>query len=111
LAGVPADTLTRLRAACPQRSLVMPLVVLADLLARQVPQATASSVVYTVTAAGLRDDELSLLRQYVERDIAAGASPQTAARVRSDGILMLHGTVRLPTAPTTKRGAAPRREG
>jgi hypothetical protein len=107
LAGVPQDTLARLRAAQPRISLVVPLVVLADLLARQVPQATAATAVVAVTAAGVRDADLFQLRQRIERDIAAGADPATAARVRTNGLLMLHGGSTISSTTGPPRGARP----
>ena len=107
LAGVPADTLARLRAARPSRSLVIPLVVLGDLVARHVPEETASAVVVAITAAGFKDVELSQLRQRVERDIAAGADPATAARVRMEGLLMLQRGSRILPGSRPDRGARP----
>jgi hypothetical protein len=86
-AGVPSDTLGRLRDA-RRGSLVVPLVVLADLVARRVPGTTASTAVLEAARAGARDEDLLALRSRVERDIAAGASPATAATLRSRALVL-----------------------
>jgi hypothetical protein len=82
LAGVPADVLKHLRAAQPRRSLTVPLVVLADLLARGVPTDTASHAIESATRANARDEDFTALRRLVEQDIVAGASPATATMLR-----------------------------
>ena len=83
-AGVRADTLSRLRIARPQGSLVVPLVVLTDLVTRRVPVETASAAVVAATRAQVRDRTMKL-RQRIDRDIRSGASPGSAtiARTRS----------------------------
>src|SRR5206468_7565912 len=73
LAGVPRDSLARLRAVRPDRPLVVPLVVLADLVARNVPAAAASEAVLTAARARARDADLLTLRKRIEGDIARGA--------------------------------------
>jgi hypothetical protein len=78
LAGVPGDTLRRLRAVRPRESLTVPLVVLADLVARKVPPGAASSAVLDASRAGVRDSDLLRMRESVERNIRAGASPAAA---------------------------------
>jgi hypothetical protein len=79
LSGAPADTLARLRVTRPKQSLVVPLVVLSDLIARHVPVEAASSTVITATRAGARDADLLKLREHVERALDQGASPAGAA--------------------------------
>ena len=69
----PAD-LTALRARRPHLSLVVPLGVLADLVATGVP---------ADTAADTADEDYIAFRRNVERDIALGAPPAAAAAVRS----------------------------
>jgi hypothetical protein len=88
LGGIPGDSLARLRAARPSESVVVPLVVLADLVARRVPPGTASNAVLAAARAGIRDADLMTLRARVEHDIRAGAAPATAASVRSRALLM-----------------------
>ncbi len=82
LAGVPRDSLTRLRETRPGKPLVVPLVVLADLVARKVPGEAATTVVLAVSRAGAGDAELLRLRERVERDISSGMLPANAALMR-----------------------------
>jgi hypothetical protein len=86
LSGVPGDVLRQLRAASPSRPLTVPLVVLADLIARGVPKDTAAAVIARAAHANARDDDYSALRRFVEQDIIAGASPASAAMLRVRGI-------------------------
>lgn len=79
-AGVTADALTRLRESRPRQPLTVPLAVLADLVARGVPADTAATYVLTIAAAS--DAQLVAFQRNVERDIALGAPPLTAAAVR-----------------------------
>lgn len=83
LSGVPADSLARLRGTRPGKPLVVPLVVLADLMARKVPGDAAVTAVIAVTRAGARDADLLRLRERVERDIARGMTPANAALTRA----------------------------
>ena len=87
LAGVTADSLAGLRAALPGRSLVVPLVVMADLLARRVPAPTASNAILAASRAGVRDVELLKLRARVEEDIRGGMPPGTSAMMRGRALL------------------------
>jgi hypothetical protein len=82
LSGVSRDVLRQLRAATPNRSLTVPLVVLADLIARGVPKDTAARAIAAAARANARDDDYSALRRFVEQDIIAGASPAAAAMLR-----------------------------
>jgi hypothetical protein len=77
----PAD-LSALRARRPRQSLVVPLGVLADLVATGVPADTAAAAVLALAATTADDDYLAF-RRNVERDIALGAPPAAAAAVRS----------------------------
>jgi len=78
LSGVPGDTLTRLRVTRPRQSLVVPLVVLSDLIARHVPVEAASSTVITASRSGARDSDLLRLREHVEKALDKGDSPALA---------------------------------
>lgn len=78
-AGVPGDTLSRLRSARPHDSLVVPLVVLSDMVARRVPVQVASLAVVASARAGASDSDLFSIRERVEKDIQAGVPPATAA--------------------------------
>jgi hypothetical protein len=82
LSGVNASVLHDLRVARPREALTVPLVVLADLVARGVPLDTATRAVYVATRAGARDADFTLLRHYIEQDISAGASPAAATSLR-----------------------------
>ena len=83
LAGVSGDSLARLRAVRPGKPLVVPLVVLADLVARRVPSEAAATAVLAVSRAGGRDADLLRMRERVERDIAGGMMPANAALTRA----------------------------
>ena len=85
MVGVPPDSLARLRASRPGQTLVVPLVVLADLVARKVPAPAASGTILAATRAGARDAELLALREGVEQDIRAGVTPLHAATLRARG--------------------------
>ena len=82
LSGVRPQVLARLRATRPGQPLTLPLVVMADLVARGVPADTAAGAIYLATRAGARDSDLLALRQSVEQDIVAGAAPAAAIVVR-----------------------------
>jgi hypothetical protein len=82
LSGVSSEFLRQLRAANPKRPLTVPLVVLADLIARGVPKDTAARAIAAAARANARDDDYSALRRFVEQDILAGASPAAAAMLR-----------------------------
>ena len=82
LAGVNTSVLRDLRAARSSEPLTVPLVVLADLVARGVPMDTAARAVYVAARAGARDADFTLLRRYIEQDISAGASPAAATSLR-----------------------------
>lgn len=83
VAGVAPRFVGDYRAARPAGSLTVPLVVLADLVARGVPADTAASALGAALRSGVRDDELAEFRRRVERDILAGAKPATAMSIRT----------------------------
>ena len=72
-------------AAKPDR-LTMPLVVLADLVARRVSADVAVSSLETLLSRSAPDAEFASLRTAIERDIANGASPDAAMRTRSAAV-------------------------
>jgi len=86
LSGVLADSLVRLRAMRPHGSLVIPLVVLADLVTRQVPVNTAAGALVWASGSGARDADLLRLRSRVEADIRHGVSPNAATLARARGL-------------------------
>ena len=65
----------------------MPLVVLADLVARRVTPAIATESVIALAARGAPDAEFAGLRSVVESEIRRGQSPDAAARARTAVIL------------------------
>ena len=83
VAGVAPRFVSDYRAARPVGSLTVPLVVLADLVARGVPADTAAAALGAALRNGVRDEELSEFRRRVERDILAGAKPSTALNIRT----------------------------
>ena len=91
--GIPNATLRDLRRAQPDRSVALPLVVLADIVQRGVPIDTASSVIMSLSRARLPESEFNTLRQSVMQDIGLGANPAAAASTRAKGILL---KVRVP---------------
>ncbi|HEU4649213.1 MAG TPA: hypothetical protein VFS33_09150 [Gemmatimonadales bacterium] len=91
--GVQPNTLERLRRTGRGRTLTVPLVVLADLLERGVPAKVASDCVERLMPMA-DDTSLLVLGRMVQQDIAAGASPTSAAESRVAGIL-----VAVPLAP------------
>lgn len=82
VAGASSDDLARLKAMRPRASLVVPLGVLADLVARGVPADSARQAVMVLAAERLRDEDFITFRRNVERDIALGAPPGAATSVR-----------------------------
>jgi len=81
-AGVAPLFVARLRGAYPRELLVVPLAVMADLVARGVPADTAAQSVLALMQEGVRDADLVAFRQSVERDIALGAPAGGAVEAR-----------------------------
>ena len=80
--GVAPTMLGEYRLARPSGRLTVPLVVLADLIARGVSADTAALALGAALRNGVSDDQLAEFRRRVERDIAAGARPATAMTIR-----------------------------
>ena len=80
LAGVPEDSLVGLRRARPSGSLVIPLIVLSDFMARGVPAANASGTVLAATRAGAADPALLRMRERINERILRGEAPMGASR-------------------------------
>ena len=105
-AGLDVATLRELAAARESRSqgasLVMPLVVLSDLVARRATPDVAVTSLSKLLRYGVRDAELTTLRRDVERDISGGSLPDVAARTRTDAVMgslspMMRSRMRPPT--------------
>ncbi len=67
--------------------LVMPLVVLADLVARRVSTDVAVSALEPLLTRRAPDADFARMRVAVERDIAGGASPDAAMRTQSAAVV------------------------
>jgi len=100
-AGATPAFLAQLRARFPRESLVVPLAVTADLVARGVPSDTATQTVLALMHRGVQDADLVAFRQSVERDIALGAPAGGAAAALATGVTGV-GT------PSTSTGDSPR---
>jgi hypothetical protein len=86
-AGVSERDLERVKAAGGKRSVTMPLEVLSDLVVRQVPIATATSLVVQLARSGVKDPDLALFQRNVRADIDRGADPTVAATTRARGLV------------------------
>jgi hypothetical protein len=75
LAGVPADSLSRLRVARSGGDVVIPLVVLCDLVVRGVPADVASVAVVMAERAGATDNVLLRIREHIHTGIENGGAP------------------------------------
>ena len=80
LAGVPEDSLASLKRARPNGSLVIPLIVLSDFVARGVPVGNASGTVLSATRAGAADPALLRMRERINERILHGEKPIGASR-------------------------------
>jgi hypothetical protein len=86
LSGMTLPQLARFKTARPRQSITVPLVVVADLIARGVPRDTAMRSVYLAVTSGVGDADLSMLRERVESDIRAGAPAGAAILSRLTGV-------------------------
>ncbi len=77
-AGIPASTLVDLRASGHGKSVMVPLVVLADLVTRGVPRDMASHTILQLWTGGAGDTDLLDLPKAVGQDILSGAAPGDA---------------------------------
>jgi len=88
----PDERVVADRAAGGSRRLTMPLAVVTDLILREVPIATAATIVVSLTKAGVRDADLALFQRNVRLDIQRGADPSTSATTRAHGTILRSGT-------------------
>lgn len=89
-AGVPAADLRRMRDRQPRgsnRSLAVPLTVLADMITRGVPPNDAAASVNALLARRVDDAEFQALRVGIEHDISAGRHPGAAAQAWTQRVL------------------------
>lgn len=90
-AGMSEHDLQRLRVAAGKRQVNMPLAVAVDLIGRDVPVATASSLVIQLARSGVKDADLALFQRNVRVDIDRGADPTVAATTRARGLVLRSG--------------------
>jgi hypothetical protein len=96
-AGVSERDLERVKSAGGKRPVTMPLAVLTDLIGRQVPIATATTLVVQLARSGVKDPDLALFQRNVRADIDRGADPTVAATTRARGLVAR--TTPAPTKP------------
>jgi hypothetical protein len=89
-AGASEHDLAVLKSVSGKRQMTIPLSVLADLVGRGVPIASANGLVEQLARARVKDADLSLYQRNVRADIEHGADPTVAATTRARG-LVLHG--------------------
>jgi hypothetical protein len=87
--GVPAPMLKKIRAAWPNRSVVMPLDVLTELHARGIPANHALEKITGLMARGATPAHIAGLGSSVQTDVAAGLAPDAALEVRARGVMSL----------------------
>jgi hypothetical protein len=110
-AGATPTFLARLRRESPREPLVLPLAVMADLVARGVPADTAATSVLALVRSGVRDADLVAFRRNVERDIGLGAAGGAAASVRTAEATALNAPdVNTPTTTGTQPTPRPPRK-
>lgn len=94
--GVSEKTLKQMRAAAPKRSIALELGVLTELVARNVPPGRAARMILDLMARGATGVQLTALSNDVQRDVAAGLTPDVALDLRGRGIMSL-----LPPSPSS----------
>ena len=100
--GVPAPMLKQIRAAWPtERSVVMPLDVMTELVARGIPAKHALEQITGLMSRGATPSQIAALGTSVQSDVAAGLAPDAALEVRARGVMSL-----LPS-PAAAAGLAP----
>jgi hypothetical protein len=105
LAGVDRPSLVKLRSSRKNRSILTPLVVLADLVSRGVPPTDASSAIARWLQNGAADSDFMGLWKGVEQDIISGAPPAAALdrRAREVPGRVPPGSRLPPAAPSPER--------
>lgn len=103
--GVPAPMLKKIRAAWPNRSVVMPLDVLTELHVRGIPADHALEKITGLMARGATPAQIAGLGSSVQTDVAAGLAPDAALEVRARGVmsLLLAPQATASLAPTGQR--------
>lgn len=87
--GVPAPTLRGLRKLWPSKPLTVPLGILYELVAHEVPVAKATQRVRELMERGASGAQLVTLAANVEADVGAGLSADAALELRAKGVMSL----------------------
>jgi hypothetical protein len=88
--GVPPAMLKQIRATWPRsQSVVMPLDVLTELVARGIPAKRALDQLTTLMVAGASPAQIAGLGASVQADVASGLAPDAALEVRARGVMSL----------------------
>jgi hypothetical protein len=82
-AGVTAEVLRHVREVSANRSVAVPVGVVAQLTARGVPAAKAGAAVAVLLRRGAGNAQLLALQQLVQEDVGAGLPPSTALDIRT----------------------------
>jgi hypothetical protein len=88
--GVPGAMLKQIRASWPaERSVVMPIDVLTELVVRGIPAKHALEQITVLMRRGATPSQIASLGQSVQADVAAGLAPDAALEVRARGVMSL----------------------
>jgi hypothetical protein len=88
--GVPAPMLKQIRASWPaERSVVMPIDVLTELVVRGIPAKHALEQITALMRRGATAAQIAALGQSVQADVVAGLAPDAALEVRARGVMSL----------------------
>jgi hypothetical protein len=88
--NVPPAMLKQIRATWPRsQSVVMPLDVLTELVARKVPAKRALEQLTILMVAGATPAQIAGLGASVQSDVASGLAPDAALEVRARGVMSL----------------------
>lgn len=92
--GVTRRALSQLRSDLPDRSLVVPIAVLTQLVTNKVPVEKAAEMVVRLVKTGAQEAQLVAFGNEVGADVTDGYNPLNALEVRSNKLLAI-----VPTAP------------
>lgn len=87
--GVPGSMLKQIRSTWPRQSVVMPLDVLTELVARGVPAKQALTQITSLMAKGATPSHIASFGASVQSDVASGLTPDAALEVRARGVMSL----------------------
>jgi hypothetical protein len=107
-AGVPDGMLRNLRQSWPNKTLTVPLGVLTELVANDIPAKTAAARVRELMVRGASSAQIVALGEEVRADIAAGHAPDASMELRTKGVLSLLNAQGAAAASLDTR-ASPRR--